>query len=97
MGLLVPVEPQLNPSACLSIVADHVHPFMTTVLPSSDDYFQQDKAPNYTSQLISDWFLEHDNELFYSNGLQSQALNPIEHRWDVVEWVIHMMDVHHGW
>ncbi len=48
---LVPIEHSLNATADLSIVADHVHPFMTTVYPSSDDY-----------QIISDWFLEHDNE-----------------------------------
>ncbi len=36
LGLLVPIEHRLNPTAYLSIVADHVHPFMTTVYPSSD-------------------------------------------------------------
>ncbi len=45
LGPLVPVEYRLNATACLSIVADHVHPFMTTVYPSSDGYFQQDNAP----------------------------------------------------
>ncbi len=39
-----------------------VHHFMTTVHPSSDDYFQQDNAPCHKAQIISDWFLEHDNE-----------------------------------
>ncbi len=34
---LVPIEHRLNATADLSIVADHVHPFMTTVYPSSDD------------------------------------------------------------
>ncbi len=45
LGLLVPIEHCLNATDYLSIVADHVHPFMTTVYPSSDDYFQQDNAP----------------------------------------------------
>ncbi len=36
LGLLVPIEHRLNATAYLSIVADHVHPFMTTVYPSSD-------------------------------------------------------------
>ncbi len=35
-GPLVPIEHCLNTTAYLSIVADHVHPFMTTVYPSSD-------------------------------------------------------------
>ncbi len=36
LGPLVPIEHRLNATAYLSIVADHVHPFMTTVCPSSD-------------------------------------------------------------
>ncbi len=36
LGPLVPIEHRLNTTAYLSIVADHVHPFMTTVYPSSD-------------------------------------------------------------
>ncbi len=35
LGPLVPIEYHLNATAYLSIVADHVHPFMTTVFPSS--------------------------------------------------------------
>ncbi len=62
LGPLVPIEHRLNTTAYLSIVADHVHPFMTTVNPSSDVYFQQDNAPCHKAQIISDWFLEHDNE-----------------------------------
>ncbi len=49
LGLLVPIEDRLNATAYLSIVADHVHPFMTTVYPSSDGYFQQDNAPSQSS------------------------------------------------
>ncbi len=60
---LVQFEHRLNATAYLSIVADHVHPFMTTVYPSSDGYFQQDNAPCHKAQIISDWFLEDDNEL----------------------------------
>ncbi len=36
LGLLVPIEQNVNVTAYLSIVADHVHPFMTTVYASSD-------------------------------------------------------------
>ncbi len=62
LGPLVPIEHCLKCTAYLSIVADHVHPFMTTVYPSSDGYFQRDNAPCHKAQIISDWFLEHDNE-----------------------------------
>ncbi len=61
LGPLVPIEHCLNATAYLSIVSDHVHPFMTTVYQSSDDYFQQDNA-RHKAEIISDWFVEHDNE-----------------------------------
>ncbi len=95
LGPLVPIEHRLNATAYQSIVADHVHPFMTTVYPSSDGYFQQDNAPHHKAQIISDWFLEHDNEFTLLKWPpQSPNLNPIEHLWDVVEREIRIMDVH---
>ncbi len=94
LGPLVPIEHGLNTTAYQSIVADHVHPFMTTVYPSSDGYFQQDNVPCHKAQIISDWFLEHDNEFTLLKWPpQSPDLNPIEHLCDVVEREIHIMDV----
>ncbi len=90
LGPLVPIEHCLNATAYLSIVADHVHPFMTTVFP----IFQQDNAPCHKAQIISDWFLEHDNEFSLLKWPpQSPDLRPIEHLLDVVEREIRIMDV----
>ncbi len=67
---------------------------MTTVYPSSDGYFQQDNAPCHKAQIISDWFLEHDNEFTLLKWPpQSPDPNPIEHLWDAVEREIRIMDV----
>ncbi len=94
LGPLVPTEHCLNATTYLSIVADHVHPFRTTVYPSSDDYFQQDNASCHKAQIISDWFLEHDNKFTLLKWPpQSPYLTPIEHLWDVVEREICIMDV----
>ncbi len=93
LGPFVPIEHQLNATAFLSIVADNVHPFMTTVYPSSDGYFQQDNAPCHKAQIISDWFLEHDNEFtllkcppqFKIKGFIRHILNYTEYnqQWNV--------------
>ncbi len=43
--------------------------------PSSDGYFQQDNAQCHKAQIISDWFLEHDNGTLYANGLHSHQIS----------------------
>ncbi|MDF4405460.1 hypothetical protein P3471_23205, partial [Vibrio parahaemolyticus] len=67
---LVPTEHGLNTTAYLSIVADRVHPFMTTVYPSSDGYFQQDNTPRHKAQIIEFTVLQRPP--------QSADLSPIE-------------------
>ncbi len=48
----------------------------------------------HKAQIISDWFLEHDNEFTLLKWPpQSPDLNPVEQLWDVVEREIHIMDV----
>ena len=93
LGPLVPIGHRLNATGYLSIVSDHVHPFMTTMYPSSDGYFQQDNAPCRKAWIISNWFLEHEFTLLKWPP-QSPDLNPIEHLWDVVEQELRALDVH---
>ena len=67
-----------------NVVADHVHPIMAIMYPSSNRYFQHDNAPCHKAKVISNRFHEHVNEfnvLQWSS--QSLDLNPIQHLWDV--------------
>ncbi len=72
-GILVPIEHHLNATVYLSIIADHVHPFMTTVYPSSGGYFQQDNAPKLKSSQSG--FLNMTMSSLYSNGLHSHQIS----------------------
>ena len=62
-GLLIPINHCLNATANLGIVADHVHPFMATMYPSLNGYFQHDNAPCHKAKAVSNWFYEHGNVL----------------------------------
>jgi len=61
--------------AYLSIVSNHVNPFMATMYPSSDSHFQQDNTPCHKAPIISNWFLEHDNEFtVHSHQISTQSI-----------------------
>ncbi len=75
LGPLVPIEHRLNPTAYRSIVADHVHPFMTTVyhllMPTSS------RIMHHVTKLKSSQtgFLNMTMSSLYSNGLHSHQIS----------------------
>ncbi len=75
LGLLVPIEHRLNTTAYLSIVADHVHPFMTTVYPSSDA--TSSRIMLHVTKLKSSQtgFLNMTMSSLYSNDLHSHQIS----------------------
>ncbi len=72
---LVPIEHHLNATANLSIVADHVHPFMTSVYPSSDA--TSSRIMHHVTKLKSSQtdFLNRTMSSLYSNGLHSHQIS----------------------
>ncbi|XP_076372982.1 transposable element Tcb2 transposase [Tachypleus tridentatus] len=79
---LIPSEHHFNATAYLSIVADHVHPFMVTVYSFSNGYFQQNNAPRHKARIILSWLQEMRVTSVLQWLSQSRDLNPIEHLWD---------------
>ncbi len=75
LGPLVPIEHHLNATAYLSIVADHVHPFMTTVCLSSDA--TSSRIMHHVTKLKSSQtgFLNMTMSSLYSNGLHSHQIS----------------------
>ncbi len=75
LGPLVTIEHCLNATAYLSIVADHVHPFMTTVYPSSDA--TSSRIMHHVTKLKSSQtgFLNMTMSSLYSNGLHSYQIS----------------------
>ncbi len=75
LGPLVPIEHCLNATAYLSIVADHVHPFMTTVY--SHLLMVTSSSIMHVTKLKSSQtgFLNMTMRSLYSNGLHSHQIS----------------------
>ncbi len=75
LGPLVPIEHCLNATAYLSIVADHVHPFMTTVY--SHLLMVTSSSIMHVTKLKSSQtgFLNMTMSSLYSNGLHSHQIS----------------------
>ncbi len=72
---LVPIEHRLNTTVYLSIVVDHVHPFMTTVYTSSDA--TSSKIMHHVTKLKSSptGFLNMTMSSLHSNDLHSHQIS----------------------
>ena len=62
MGPAIHVDVTLTRTTYLSIVADHVHPFMEMVFLDGCGLFQQVNAPCHKAKKVQEWFEEHNNE-----------------------------------
>ncbi len=76
LGHAFHVDVTLTHTTYLSIVEDHLNPFMETDFPGGCGPFQQDNAPCYKVKITQEWFEEKNNEF---EVLTSPDLNPIKH------------------
>ncbi|KAK3562392.1 hypothetical protein QTP86_033531, partial [Hemibagrus guttatus] len=93
LGPAIHVDATLTCTTYLSIVADHVHPFMETAFPDGFGLFQQDNAPCHKTKMFQEWFDEHNNEFEMLTWPPNfPYLNPIEHLWDVLDKQVQSME-----
>ena len=89
-GPAIHVDVTLTCTTWLSIVADHVHPFMEAVFPDGCGLFQQDNEPQNNNG--SGWFEELNNEFeMLTWPPNSPDLNQIKHLWDVLDKPVRSM------
>ncbi|GFV48486.1 transposable element Tc1 transposase [Trichonephila clavipes] len=52
LGPVVVVEQTMNATGYLNIIADQLHPYMTSVSPAGNGMFQQDNAPCHKAKIV---------------------------------------------
>ncbi|KAK3543536.1 hypothetical protein QTP70_023867, partial [Hemibagrus guttatus] len=61
LGSSIHVDATLTCTTYLSIVADHVHPFMKTVFPDGCGLFPQENVPCHKAKMVQEWIDERNN------------------------------------
>ncbi|GFX86187.1 transposable element Tcb2 transposase [Trichonephila clavipes] len=73
----------------VSILPDHLHPFMSIVHSDGLGEFQLDNATPHTSRIATEWLREHCSEFrHYCWPPKSPDINIIEHIWDAWQRVV---------
>ena len=90
LGPLVHLNTSLTGDRYVTLLGDHLQPFMDFMYPHNDGIFQQDNAPCHRAGVVQNWFEEHSGEFRRMVWPpRSPDMNPIKHLWDVVERSIH--------
>ncbi|GFV86796.1 transposase domain containing protein [Trichonephila clavipes] len=55
LGPVVVVEQTMNATGYLNIIADQLHPYMSSVIPARYGMFQQDNTPCHKAKMVLEW------------------------------------------
>lgn len=72
LGMIIPINHHMDTTSYLSIVADHVHPFMKTIYSSSNGYIQ---IMTNVTKVILNWFHEQVQHSSVAHSVISSESN----------------------
>ncbi|GFW39104.1 transposable element Tcb2 transposase [Trichonephila clavipes] len=86
MGLLIRLDTTLTGDRYVSILFDHLHPFMPSVHSDGLGEFQQENATPHTSTITTEWLQEHSFEFRHFRWPpKSSDMNSIAYIWDALK------------
>ncbi|GFW59743.1 transposable element Tcb2 transposase [Trichonephila clavipes] len=71
MGPLIRLDMILTGDRYVSLLSDHLYPFMSIVHSNGLGEFQQDNATPHTSRIATEWLQEHSSEFRHFRWLQN--------------------------
>ncbi|GFX86723.1 HTH_Tnp_Tc3_1 domain-containing protein [Trichonephila clavipes] len=86
MGPLIRLDTTLTGDRYISILPDHLHPFISIVHSDGLGEFQQDKTTPHMSRIATEWLQEHSSEFRHFRWpSKSPDMNIIEYIWDALQ------------
>ncbi|GFV02542.1 transposable element tcb2 transposase [Trichonephila clavipes] len=86
MGPLIRLDTTLTDDRYVSIMYDHLHPFISNVHSEEFEEFQQDNATPHTSKILTEWLQDHSSKFRHFRWpLKSPDVNIIEYIWNALQ------------
>ncbi|GFX67715.1 transposable element Tcb2 transposase [Trichonephila clavipes] len=86
MGSLLRLDMTLLSDRYVSILSDHLHPFMSIVHSNGLGEIQKNNSTPHTSRIVTEWLQEHSSEFRHFRWPpKSSDMNIFEYIWDALQ------------